>query len=145
MMLGALGILAYAASMMTHEALGHGGYCLALGGHNVMLTTLGEACSVQPHGIEAAGPAMQFGAGLMAWFVVHRLSPGAARLRYFFWLYMVFNLLISSGYVVFSGITDYGDAASRGGSTDVRALFFILLTYIERNRWSVDRWWGERS
>jgi hypothetical protein len=38
MMLGALGILAYAASMMTHEALGHGGYCLALGGHNVMLT-----------------------------------------------------------------------------------------------------------
>jgi hypothetical protein len=111
MMLGALGILAYAASMMTHEALGHGGYCLALGGHNVMLTTLGEACSVQPHGIEAAGPAMQFGAGLMAWFVVHRLSPGAARLRYFFWLYMVFNLFVSSGYIVFSGVTDFGDAA----------------------------------
>ncbi len=88
---------------------------------------------------------MQFGAGLLAWLMLHLLSQGAARLRYFFWLYMVFNLLISSGYVVFSGITDYGDAASRGGSTDVRALFFILLTYIERNRWSVDRWWGERS
>lgn len=110
-MLGALGILAYAASMMTHEALGHGGYCLALGGHNVMLTTLGEACSVQPPGIEAAGPGMQFGAGLLAWLVVHRLSPGAARLRYFFWLYMVFNLFVSSGYIVFSGVTDFGDAA----------------------------------
>jgi hypothetical protein len=111
MMLGALGILAYAASMMTHEALGHGGYCLALGGHNVMLTAWGEGCSVQPPGIEAAGPGLQFGAGLLAWFVVRRLSPGTARLRYFFWLYMVFNLLVSSGYVVFSGVTDFGDAA----------------------------------
>jgi hypothetical protein len=111
MMLGALGVLAYAASMMTHEALGHGGYCLALGGHNVMLTAWAEACSVQPPGIEAAGPGMQFGAGLLAWLVLHRLSPGAARLRYFFWLYMVFNLLVSSGYVAFSGVADFGDAA----------------------------------
>jgi hypothetical protein len=35
--LGALGILAYVASMMTHEALGHGAFCLRAGGHNVML------------------------------------------------------------------------------------------------------------
>jgi hypothetical protein len=62
-MLGALGILAYAASMMTHEALGHGGYCLARGGHNVMLTGWGEGCSIHPPGIEAAGPGAQFGAG----------------------------------------------------------------------------------
>ena len=111
LMLGALGILAYAASMMTHEGLGHGGYCLALGGHTVMLTAWGEACSAQLRGIEAAGPGLQFGAGLLAWLVLHRLSPAAVRLRYFFWLYMVFNLLVSSGYVAFSGVTDFGDAA----------------------------------
>jgi hypothetical protein len=111
MMLGALGILAYAASMMTHEALGHGAYCLAAGGHNVMLTAWGESCSIHPPGIEAAGPGLQFAAGLLAWMAFHLISPGAARLRYFFWLYMVFNLLISSGYVAFSGVTDFGDAA----------------------------------
>jgi hypothetical protein len=111
MMLGALGILAYAASMMTHEALGHGAYCFALGGHNVMLTAWGEGCSVRPPGIEAVGPGVQFGGGLLAWLVLHRLPRGAARLRYFFWLYMVFNLLVSSGYVAFSGVTDFGDAA----------------------------------
>jgi hypothetical protein len=111
MMLGALGILAYAASMMTHEALGHGGYCLALGGHNVMLTAWGEGCSRHPPGIEAAGLGVQFGAGLLAWLVLHRLPRASARLRYFFWLYMVFNLLISSGYVAFSGVIDFGDAA----------------------------------
>lgn len=114
MMLAALGILAYAASMMTHEALGHGGYCLAVGGHNVMLTAWQESCDfpgAHGSGIEAAGPGVQFGAGLVAWLVLHLLFPDAARLRYFFWLYMVFNLLISSGYVVFSGVTDFGDAA----------------------------------
>ncbi len=112
--LGALGILAYAASMMTHEALGHGGYCLAVGGHNAMLTAWGERCNfsnAQPFGIEAAGPGLQFVAGLLSWWVLPRLPAHAPRLRYFFWLYMVFNLFVASGYVAFSGVTDFGDAA----------------------------------
>jgi hypothetical protein len=109
--LGALGILAYAASMMTHEALGHGIYCLAAGGHNTGLTAWAEVCNLHPAGIEAAGPGLQFAAGLLAWLALRLLSPDAARLRYFFWLYMVFDLFISCGYVAFSGVTDIGDAA----------------------------------
>jgi hypothetical protein len=111
LMLVALGILAYAASMMTHEALGHGGYCLAFGGHNVMLTAWGESCDLHAPGIEAAGPGLQFGAGLLAWLMLRLVSPNAARLRYFLWLYMVFDLLVSSGYVAFSGVANFGDAA----------------------------------
>ncbi len=77
-----------------------------------MLTGWGEGCSLHPPGIEAAGPGMQFGAGLLAWVVLHRLPRGNARLvGYFFWLYMVFNLFVSSGYIAFSGVTDFGDAA----------------------------------
>ncbi len=41
-MLAALGTLAFAASMMAHEGLGHGGYCLAVGGHNTLLTPWSE-------------------------------------------------------------------------------------------------------
>lgn len=60
-MLVLLAILAYAASMMTHEALGHGVYCLAAGGHNVMLTGWMESCSVSGgHGMKAAGSGIQF-------------------------------------------------------------------------------------
>ena len=113
-MLAALGILAYAASMMTHEALGHGVYCLAAGGHNTMLTGWMERChspEVVGPGMNAAGPGVQFGAGLLAWLVLYLLSPAAVRLRYFLWLYMAFDLLIASGYVAFSGITNFGDAA----------------------------------
>ena len=113
-MLGALGILGYAASMMTHEALGHGGFCLAAGGHNVMLTAWMERChfpGVHGPGIKVAGPGVQFGAGLLAWGALHCVRPGAMRLRYFLWLSMVFDLLVSSGYVAFSGVTNIGDAA----------------------------------
>jgi hypothetical protein len=113
-MLGALGILAYVASMMTHEALGHGAFCIASGGYNVMLSDWAEGCNLRPEPlrITAAGPAVQFCAGLFAWFALRRLAPGSfVVLRTFLFLYMVFNLFISSGYVAFSGVTDFGDSA----------------------------------
>jgi hypothetical protein len=113
-MLAVLGMLAYAASMMTHEALGHGGYCLVAGGHNAMLTAWWETCNfpgTAPLGIKAAGPGVQLGAGLLAWLLLHRVPASAATLRWFLWLYMVFDLFDATGYVVFSGLTRSGDAA----------------------------------
>jgi hypothetical protein len=113
-MLAALGILAYAASMMTHEALGHGGYCLAVGGHSVLLTAWEESCDfpgVPPLAVKAAGPLAQLAAGLLAWLILRHSAPKGARPRYLLWMYMVFNLFISSSYVAFSGVSDFGDAA----------------------------------
>ena len=113
-MLALLGSTAYIASMMTHEGLGHGGYCLAAGGRNVMLTAWWETChfpGVPSLAIKAAGPGAQLGAGLLAWLALHLLSPRAANARYFLWLYMTFNLFIASGYIAFSGITGLGDGA----------------------------------
>ncbi len=110
-MLAALGILTYVASMMTHEAVGHGGYCIAVGGHNTAINPWREACrfpGAPQLGIKAAGPGAQFSGGLLAWFGLHRLPLNATTLRYFLWLYMVFDLLVSSGYVAFSGVTGAG-------------------------------------
>jgi len=110
---GALGIPAYVASMMTHEALGHGAFCVAAGGHNLMLTGWAEECNLEPlpSAVTAAGPAVQFGAGLLAWAALRRIPAGLVVQRSFVWLYMVFNLFISSGYVAFSGVTGFGDSA----------------------------------
>ena len=113
-MLAALGILAYAASMLTHEALGHGACCLAAGGHNTMLTAWGERCDfvgTLGSALKAAGPGVQFTAGLLAWGLLHRVPPHATRLRFFLWLFMALSLFIASGYVAFSGVTGIGDAA----------------------------------
>jgi hypothetical protein len=111
----AVAILAYVATMMTHEALGHGALCIVTGGRNVMLTGWGEACDLHPvpMGITAAGPTLQFGAGLMAWLVLSKLTPGRYMVqRSFLWLYMVYSLFISSSYVAFSGLTNFGDGAT---------------------------------
>jgi hypothetical protein len=143
LMLGALGILAYAASMMTHEALGHGGYCLAVGGHNAMLTAWGERCNFpngQPFGIEAAGPGLQFTAGLLSWWVLPRLSMQASRLRYFLWLYMAFNLLVASGYVAFSGVTDFGDAAVLIAGLNPHLLWRGVLTLFGAAAYYLSLW-----
>jgi len=113
-MLGALGILAYIASMMTHEVLGHGAFCIFAGGHNVAITGWTEGCNLHPEplAITAAGPAVQLGAGLLAWLTLRRLdSRGLDNLRSFLWLYMVFDMLMSSGYVAYSGVTNFGDGA----------------------------------
>ncbi len=112
-MLAALGVLAYAASMMTHEALGHGAYCIAAGGHNTMLTVWQERCKAPGAlglGMKAAGPGIQLIAGLFAWLVLYLLPRHATRLRFFLWLYMALSLLISSGYLMFSGVSGLGDA-----------------------------------
>jgi hypothetical protein len=113
-MLVALGVTAYAASMMTHEALGHGAYCIAAGGHNTMLTVWQERCSTSARalgpGMKAVGPGIQFLGGLLAWLVLQIRWRRAARLRLFVWLYMALSLMISSGYLMFSGVSGLGDA-----------------------------------
>ena len=80
-----------------------------------MLTAWGERCSSTGNaellGITAAGSGVQFCAGLLSWFLLRHLPLKVVNLRWFLWLYMVFTLLVSSGYVAFSGVTDFGDAA----------------------------------
>ena len=99
---------------MTHELLGHGIYCIAAGGHNTMFSMWQETCqfpAVPPVGVKAAGPGVQFAAGLGAWAILQLRLISSARLRYFLWLYMAYDLLIASSYLVFSGTTAFGDAA----------------------------------
>ena len=132
-MLVLFGALAYAAAMMTHEALGHGGYCLAVGGHNTVITVWWETCRFagKPRpGLKAAGPCVQVAGGLLAWLMLHLVPLQAARLRCFLWLYMTWCLLIASGYVAFSSVAGAGDAAelaaSRHGRLAWRCAIFVF-------------------
>ncbi|HEY1710985.1 MAG TPA: hypothetical protein VGG10_22160 [Rhizomicrobium sp.] len=109
--LAALGVLAYGASMLTHELIGHGGVCAFAGGHTTRLSAWGEACSIQPVGIEAAGPGVQFLGGMVAWGLLRLVPERFGTLRHLLWLTMVFDLLVASGYLVLSAITGFGDAA----------------------------------
>ncbi|MGH9394690.1 MAG: hypothetical protein ACRD1E_11010 [Terriglobales bacterium] len=106
----ALALLAAAATTLLHEGVGHGGACLLAGGHNLLISTVSEECSVDNLWIAAAGTLVNLAAGLIAGGWMARVQR-AARLRYFLWLLAAFNWLTGAGYWLFSGVANLGDWA----------------------------------
>jgi len=114
----AIALVAYAASDVLHEAAGHGGACLVLGGKPLVLSSVHFECGEQAmsalavRGVAAAGTIVNFVSGAIA-FVVFK---NANRLRkpqaaYFLWLFATLNLLSGAGYFLFSGVGGIGDWA----------------------------------
>src|SRR6185437_3516911 len=108
--LAAIAILAAAITVMLHEGLGHGGACVLSGGHNLVISTVHENCTVSNHWISAAGTVVNLAVGLICWGWASRI-PRAPRFRYFVWLLAVFNWLTGAGYFLFSGVGNLGDWA----------------------------------
>lgn len=106
--------LAMAAAVIAdfiHEALGHGGMCLATGGQPLALSTVHFECSADTRLVAAGGTLANLIFGAL-FFVAARAVKQAATWRYFFWLLMTFNLLDAGGYFLFSGIGNFGDWAA---------------------------------
>ena len=105
----AIALVAYAASNVVHEALGHGGACVALGGRPLVLSSVHFDCgdaamgTLARRGVAAAGTIANFIAGalaLVAFMMTNPLKkPHAA---YFLWLFTTLNLLSGAGYFLFS-------------------------------------------
>jgi hypothetical protein len=106
-----LGVVAYVAATMLHEALGHGLVCLATGGRVTLLYPLGMRCSVVGPLMVAAGPATNLVAGALCWFVLAKTNAFGGNARYLLWLGMVFNLLVAAGYIAVGGLLNFGDWA----------------------------------
>jgi hypothetical protein len=112
----AIAVLAYAAANIAHEAVGHGGACLAVGGRPVAVSAVhfegdldglpGAAQRWQ----SAGGTLVNLALGLLCLALLRRGS-GATPARYFLWLLATLNLLQASGYWLFSGIGGIGDWA----------------------------------
>jgi hypothetical protein len=111
--LAALGVLAFALTDVSHEALGHGLATLAVGGKAVLLTT----CNFNSSGkysrwIPAAGGLMNLAVGLGSLATLRLISPLGPLLRYFLVLVAAFNLFFAFGYPAYSGIARFGDWAA---------------------------------
>ena len=112
----AIALVAYAASNFLHEAVGHGGACLALGGRALVLSSVHFDCGEQAmspfavRGVAAAGTIVNFIAGALAFVVFRRAKPlQKPHLAYFLWLFTTLNLLSGAGYFLFSGVAGVGD------------------------------------
>src|ERR1035437_4156427 len=81
----AIAVVAYAASNVVHEALGHGGACLALGGRPLVLSSVHFDCgdnamgTLARRGVAAAGTIANFIAGALALFAFKMTNPREKR------------------------------------------------------------------
>jgi hypothetical protein len=107
--LAALGALAFVTACVTHEAVGHGGVCLATGGRITQLTSVYFQCSLRGPLVASAGPLMNLAVGAILWWVLRRRPPRSVAARGFLGLAMAFNLLWGSGYFLYSAFSNEGD------------------------------------
>jgi len=113
----AIAVVAYAIANFAHEGLGHGGACLVVGGHPMVLSAVhfeGDVSHLPASArrIQAAGGTLvNIVVGLGCLFFLRgrwEVTPG----RYFLWLLATVNLLQAAGYWLFSGVGGLGDWAA---------------------------------
>ena len=126
--LGAIAAVAFISACVAHEAIGHGGMCLALGGRVTQLTSVYFRCTNGGPLTDAAGPLMNLIVGAACWSLARR-RPLVSRSRLFFVLAMAFNLFWGAGYFIFSAVTNTGDWAFvlRDISLELRWLWRLLM------------------
>lgn len=107
----AISALAFIVACVAHEALGHGGTCVAVGGHITLLTSVYFRCSTGGPLTDAAGPLMNLAVGAVFWSVLRTRWSLPPNWRLFLALAVAFNLFWGAGYFVFSAVTNTGDWA----------------------------------
>lgn len=103
----AIAFAAYLAADLAHEGLGHGGACLALGGHVTLLDTTFESCSIGSRLIDGAGPVVGILVALLAWTGGRVARNGNPRI--FLCLLFAFAMFWNVGYMIKSGLGGGGD------------------------------------
>jgi len=106
----AIAFIAYAACDMVHEVLGHGVACALTGVRALSLSTVALQTGTSNRFVAAAGSIANVIAGLLAMALFRRGKTFGAT-RYFLWLFAALNLLNGTGYLLFSGVLDFGDWA----------------------------------
>ncbi len=105
----AISVLAMCLVTLDHEALGHGGACLAVGGHIALLTSSIFRCDVRSVWIDPAGPVFNLLSGLLALVLVRPTPRRRAGLRLFLILVACFSFYWEAGYVIKAMIDRDGD------------------------------------
>src|SRR3954469_9700508 len=103
-------MVAFVCACVSHEAIGHGGACLATGGRIVLLTSVFFRCEPGSSFVDAAGTIMNLAVAGLAWLTFARSTPSST-LRLFAIFVFAFNALWGTGYFIYSAVLDTGDLA----------------------------------
>jgi hypothetical protein len=111
----AIGIVVYGVANLLHEAVGHGGACLAVGCKPIALSSMhfqGDTSRITEDArriIAAAGSLTNIVAAIPALLFLRARRASATSLDYAAWLFATVNLLQAAGYFLFSGVAGIGD------------------------------------
>ena len=157
----AIAVVAHALSVSIHEALGHGGTCIAVGCTPRLLTTMqfqGDEHSLPKlavDAISAGGSVANLVAAALAMLLLRRHRGPARSVWFFLWLFATVNLLAAAGYPLYSGLANIGDWANIVRSLKPAWLWHVVLagigaiSYWFATRWAIDRLgrrlWGAGS
>jgi hypothetical protein len=98
--IAAIGLLAMCLVTIDHEALGHGGMCLALGGHILELTSSIFRCDLHSRWIAPAGPFANLAMGTTALLVLRFTASRSVRARLFLILVAALSYFWEAGYAI---------------------------------------------
>jgi hypothetical protein len=109
--LAAFGALASMISTVLHEGLGHGGVAWMSGAHRITLTSTYMEAGFDTRWILAAGTLANLMFGLLGLAALRGMRGAGVPLRLFVWAATALNLLMATGYFLFSGVGGIGDWA----------------------------------
>jgi hypothetical protein len=105
----AIGLTAMCVTTVDHEALGHGGMCLAIGGHITVLTSSVFRCNVHSVWIDPAGPFANVLAGTVSLLMATRIPRHLTALRLLLTLVTSFSFFWEAGYLIKAMLDRHGD------------------------------------
>ena len=113
----AVSALAFIASNVLHEGLGHGGACLLVGGKPLSLTAVyfdhdsAGLSDLRSRFIAAGGPIVNLVTGIIGLIALRGMKGVPGPGRYLVWLVTTLGLFMATGYLLFSGVGGIGDLA----------------------------------
>jgi hypothetical protein len=145
-----IAVVAYAISNVVHEGLGHGGACLAVGCTPHLLTSMqfdGDEAGLPAFAgrlVSAGGSLMNLVVAALSMLALRRSRSGSATTWFFLWLLSTLSLLQATGYLLFSGLGNFGDWAAvvrglPGGSLLWRGILTVAgaATYWWATSWAM--------
>ena len=122
----AMAAIVFLGSTLLHEAGGHGGACLAVGGRPMALGAFYFDCDGRDlnvwanRAVAAAGNTMNLLSAIVAWIAFGATRTGGLRLVW--WLVFAINGFVWAGYFLFSGVSGVGDWGDEGVLEGVAAV-----------------------
>jgi hypothetical protein len=110
----AIALLAMCLVTFDHEALGHGGMCLALGGHIRILTSSIFQCDIRSVWIDPAGPFSDCFVGAVSILLARVTSRRSTRTRLFLIIVASLSFFWEAGYLIQAMRVRKGDLYGAG-------------------------------